>query len=158
MYSLISFDEISKNLGDIFADWKFQASIYVYARWHKHRFCKSLGNRASYIGDFELKRQYSMCLPIKTYIFTYVCVRTCAWIILFSKTYNMKHYMTGLFFPPPSLAIRGQNTQSRKPQKLPSPHLCALAAVILLSLCNSRDVCKATHVSFAKQRKPERET
>lgn len=61
--------------------------------------------------------------------------------------YNIKHYATD-FFSPPSLVIRGQNAQIRKPQKLPSPHLCYLAVVILLSLFNSRDICTTDTTSI----------
>lgn len=51
-------------------------------------------------------------------------------------------------FSSPSLVIRGQNAQFRKPQKLPSPHLCYLAVVILLSLFNSRDICTTDTTSI----------
>lgn len=74
VHLLISFDEISKNLGGIFTYWKFQESILcvcVVAPTHTD-FFRSLGSHASYIGDSELKCQHSMLLPMKTYTFTYV--------------------------------------------------------------------------------------
>lgn len=71
----------------------------------------------------------------------------CVHVLFFNTMqYNIKHYET-IFFSP-SLAIRGQNAEIRKPQKLPSPHLCYLAVVILLSLFNSRDICTTDTTSI----------
>lgn len=68
--------------------------MYMLGGTNTHRFCRSLGSHASYIGDYERKCQQSMYLPIKTYTFTYVC----ACYSFHTMQCNIKHYVTDFFF------------------------------------------------------------